>query len=409
MKNLSLFSFFFLSFLNFSYGQWNILNLFPKASQITVTNETDFYWIGEYLNGPFYFSHDGGDTWSSFQSEYDTEYFMDLDFVNDSVGFICGGGWFTPHRNIIMKTKNAGLTWETLTRDSIGIYQYVFSQIDFINEDSGMVIGYGNELLRTFDGGINWQSSFVDTTIASITDLQVINNQLGFMATSNLGNSGLSEIYRTTDFGSTWQLVHLESSNLLKIHFLNPSLGYVSGANGILLTTADGGNTWSSQKSSPFNSVDALWFTSTDTGYANIGGIIQKTVDGGSEWIPQTMSMPNIVSFIQFSNNHQIGYLLAGNLIYKTTNGGGITTQIKTPSSKLIFKIFPNPSNDYFIINYSSELNIKKITLLDAVGRMVKVYPSDQKYYNVSDLAPGTYFLKMVTNEGVAVEKVIVQ
>lgn len=72
--------------------------------------------------------------------------------------------------------------------------------------------------------------------------------------------------------------------------------------------------------------------------------------------------------------------------------------------------IFPNPSNDIVYVQLNG-VDISSIAVKDMTGRTVGMYTSLKHYIevNVADLTPGTYFLKINTEKGNLVRKVVVQ
>jgi len=392
-------------------AQWIQISqgLYP-AGTMSVGGETNIFLSASEATGStnpnIAYSHSAGEpsnSWHYFKTEYEYEFFYEMDFVNDSVGFLSGGGWFSPHRDLLLRTTNAGVSWETMTRDTLGS-GYIFDDLEFISSDSGFVSsGYGSELVRTTNGGSSWSSITIDTGFNYIADIHFVNSNLGFVtvrSNSNLGTQ--SKIYRTTDFGDTWKKVfeHSNFYNLADIYFINESVGYVIGENGSFLKTTDGGTTWTVQFLWPYNSLNAMWFVNEKEGFLNLGGIIQKTIDGGLSWNAQMMSTPNIVSKIQFTPSGRIGYLLAGGLLYKTINGGGATTSIKSVSLKDKFKIYPNPTTNQINLYCEIDLQIKAIWLTDISGRILKTFKAGEQILDVSDLLPGFYFLNIQSNEG---------
>ncbi|MBS1776798.1 MAG: T9SS type A sorting domain-containing protein [Bacteroidetes bacterium] len=394
-----------------SKAQWKAIYT-PTLANGAFSAPSDSNLFYSYDAKTMYYSHDGGLKWNHFITEYDSEFIQDMDFVNDSVGFACGGGWFTPHRNIVLRTTNAGKSWETLTRDSVGKYQFLFEKIDFVNIDSGMVLGYSYDLYRTTDAGSTWQQVNYDTVVNNnqVSDIYFYNGSLGFLTTIG-GSAPLRKgrIYRTTDFGNTWVIVKEwdYSGSFIKAHFVNERVGYVGGNFGKLFKTTDGGTTWAETTIPPGNVISALWFTDENTGYSNALGTIYKTTDGGASWNPQMMSPLNIVSDIQFSPSGNTGFLLAGNFLYKTTNGGGTTT-INNPALKSQFKIYPNPTNNIINLDYENSLKIQGIQLIDLSGKGIRTYSKSDRVLNVSGLSSGVYFLVIRTEQGSVYEKILI-
>lgn len=64
-------------------------------------------------------------------------------------------------------------------------------------------------------------------------------------------------------------------------------------------------------------------------------------------------------------------------------------------------KVYPNPTSDFFIIHFSSELKDKHYSLFDMTGKMLElnsILETDTKI-NVRKLASGTYLLHIGANK----------
>lgn len=66
--------------------------------------------------------------------------------------------------------------------------------------------------------------------------------------------------------------------------------------------------------------------------------------------------------------------------------------------SEKTITLFPNPSKDYFELN--TELNIEKVEVYSMLGQVVKTFDK-QNQYSISDLAKGSYILKIKSVEGI--------
>lgn len=95
---------------------------------------------GGYINGGCYHTANAGQSWA--QSPTGTP--LDLWFVNDTLGF-CGG-----EGGAIQRTTDGGLTWESLDEPSFAQINSVF----FLNDTLGWFAGQGGG--RTTDGGDTW-------------------------------------------------------------------------------------------------------------------------------------------------------------------------------------------------------------------------------------------------------------
>ncbi len=71
-------------------------------------------------------------------------------------------------------------------------------------------------------------------------------------------------------------------------------------------------------------------------------------------------------------------------------------------------KVYPNPTTDFFTINMPQQNSRQKMTVsvTDMSGRMVKEYLAADRY-DARMLAPGTYLLKIYTEDGIKTAKLI--
>jgi len=138
------------------------------------------------------------------------------------------------------------------------LIEYTFRDLHFINQDTGFVVGrtinhpsYSNLIIRTLDGGENWDTTFiyaipnVDYAGATVYTVDFPNNDsIGYVSCSN-------EILKTTDYGNTWigldpQNQYLQLGHWRAMQFINQDTGYIAFQDGDaeFLRTLDGGDTW---------------------------------------------------------------------------------------------------------------------------------------------------------------------
>jgi len=242
----------------------------------------------------------------------------DIAFVNDSVGFTCGGSRY--EIGIFAKTTNGGLSWQAA--DSI-IPKAAYS-LSFLNEQNGWVGGYDSYVAKTIDGG---QSFTVQTGNYFPTyDLFFADSLRGLSLSGNGGVRGF--VQRTQDGGATWTETELLSTlrgaayagnytwyvcgygvvykstddgrsftptpatgdNFMAIDFPTATTGYVIGYDGTILKTDDGGETFKKQKRgnaffAPREHLLAINFLNENVGYVcGEGGLMYTTKNGGESW-----------------------------------------------------------------------------------------------------------------------------
>src|SRR6059058_5393932 len=98
----------------------------------------------------------------------------------------------------------------------------------------------------------------------------------------------------------------------------------------ISVTVAHAQEGW---KSVPSNAsgkdLNAVSFAEQKRGWvAGDGGFVSHTVDDGLTWTPQTVATKDAINDIYFRNKDN-GYLLAGNSIFQTDDGGASWTETR--------------------------------------------------------------------------------
>jgi len=110
--------------------------------------------------------------------------------------------------------------------------------------------GSGTTVLRTVDGGLNWQKLTVTTESLDFRDIDAIDAQTAYVL--SIGNGPASRIYKTTDAGKTWTMQFKSDDPkafLDAMSFWDANHGIVFGdsidGQLYIMTTADGGRAWS--------------------------------------------------------------------------------------------------------------------------------------------------------------------
>jgi photosystem II stability/assembly factor-like uncharacterized protein len=250
------------------------------------------------------------------QAEYDlyafgTTMLYDLDFIDENTGWIVGTG------GMIVKTTNGGQTWlynNSNTSTSTQIYG-----VDFVNSSTGWAVAQNGIIRKTTDGGTTWNSQTSGVTNA-LYDISFINDQLGLV----VGASG--RILRTTNGGTNWTSITSGTTQTLReLHFVDSQNAWVVGTNGIILYSSNGGINWTTQTSGVTKYLRAVSFYNNQTGYTvGDGKSILKTTNAGSNWVKlsapaQADSILRGVSFADSVTGWIVDYI---GLIFKTSDGG---------------------------------------------------------------------------------------
>jgi photosystem II stability/assembly factor-like uncharacterized protein len=122
--------------------------------------------------------------------------------------------------------------------------------VSAVSERVAWASGSGATVLRTTDGGQTWQKLQVTDDALDFRDVDAVDAQTAYIL--SIGNGPASQIYKTTDAGKTWKLQFKnddEKAFLDAMSFWDANHGIAFGDSVdkkfYILTTADGGNTWS--------------------------------------------------------------------------------------------------------------------------------------------------------------------
>src|SRR5438552_2939452 len=189
-----------------------------------------------------------------------------------------------------------------------------FKDVYFSNENTGWVCGWG-KVLKTTNGGTNWTSYTLGNH--SYNSICFTNNNTGFVC----GDGG--SVYKTTDAGSSWNLIDAGSTNnLMKIRFVNQNIGLIAGFHRTILKTINGGTNWVSVIAND-TLPDMLGIKMLDVStyfVTGVGSHIYRTNNGGTSWDTMSFNMVKPLWAPEFINNNTGWVTGCCGMYVKTTN-----------------------------------------------------------------------------------------
>lgn len=303
-------------------------------------NTRVLFACGISRNGTILRSTDEGKTWSEvFTASSEMVGLYDITFRDDN-NIIATGGM--ADKQFICTSSDAGKTWKLTQLDMPGINASMVPEaVSFANRDTGIIAGHSGLILRTTDGGNNWE---VKNAMPHLSAVNVLNYDAVEFSRDNTayitGASGI--VLRSKDYGVTWEkLTKGTYVHMTSVSFITPLIGAASGGDGMVMLTRDGGKTWTEK---PTGSGFSLWkihmlsdkniYAFGSDHSAKKKGVICTTTDGGEHWTNSYID-PEVVikdaDFIDSRNGILTGYVynaenydFSRGVVY-TTSDGGIT------------------------------------------------------------------------------------
>jgi photosystem II stability/assembly factor-like uncharacterized protein len=350
----------------------------------------------------------GGTNWN-IQLRYPAMKFTDIEFINQSTGFIAGNQNDSA-RTKLFTTTNGGLNWSYISM----VTNMYIDDMQFLNKDSAWECGSsaGPDVRTTTDGGNTW----IVRTNGILSATQRI-----FFLNYNTGFCGAnSNLYKTTNAGVNWNLLYNTSDGVFSLFFINEATGWIGSSNDKIYFTSNAGINWQQQIVPPFaGTTTDIYFVNTNTGWAgNRSLYIFKTINGGINWGYQRDTSRSYRIAI-LNNNY--GWS-CDNGISKTTNSGGNITYVginnisnEIPPSFKLYQNYPNPFNPRTSIKFEiPEFTFVNVVIYDILGRIIKTevneYLKAGTYslnFDAADLPSGLYFFKININNYTETKKML--
>ena len=303
-----------------TYSQWieQKVEGNPNLRDIFFVNENIGWIVGE--ESFILKTTDGGANWfkpyeelpkcfkcKGIKSKYDLE---SVFFLDENTGWVAG-------KNLIARTTNGGEEWILLIdyNNLIGDYQSLY----FINSKIGFILNKNKEVLKSDNGGIDWQINLS----GKIKSIFYIDNKV-FWAVDTYAN-----VYKTTNAGDNWsKLIQLRTKvkrqgnesmrrtgDVDKLFFIDFNTGWATGDNiadrKFMYKTTNGGLNWIHwEVKYKFSYAPAFYWIDNDRGYIITFNNIYYSFDGGKNWtIQYTNEEKNDLQKIFFINN-EIGWIV---------------------------------------------------------------------------------------------------
>jgi len=272
-------------------------------------------------------------------------------FINNSTGWIGG------ESGSIIRTTNGGANWQIQNSGT----SYNIEDIFFLNERLGYALAWnifpdtnsylGTIILNTTNGGLNWtQSMYPDTNwfMKTVFYLDSLNGFMGGVP---------SVILKTTNAGQRWVVTDTDSSlwvslPVYKIKFINSQTGYACGGfrdiAGLVWATTNSGLNWKGAAIAPEPFFDLSiiypYKAIASGGDLEYGSSIARTVNTGLNWYYDTLGVFGLSTGISFRTPAE-GWMAAGfsqKFIVSYDSGFTWNSVYATDSSEMFDVDFPD-------------------------------------------------------------------
>lgn len=223
-------------------------------------------WVcGEY--GRVFHTEDGV-YWEYQKTGVDTT-LVSICFINENKGFVVGY-WGT-----IITTEDGGKNWKRVLLDKNE--NYFLSGIHFIDKQRGFIIGEFARLMATKDGGKSWNQILGDDSDFMLNSIDFYDGKYGWAV------GEFATVLRSSDSGNTWEKVEIEGVEeltLFGVEIVDKDHIVITGIDGVIILTSDGGNKWKIKKLGNHHIFGAE-FISLQEGLIYGAGILYKTENWG--------------------------------------------------------------------------------------------------------------------------------
>lgn len=304
-------------------------------------------------------STNGGENWIAIRNGKVGAFgsFEGVFFINSNTGWICGS------LGRILKTTDGGANF-----DSTGVFWGYMEDIYFKDANTGLISADFAGMFKTTNGGKTWNQKKIPYLggIGDFRKLSVINNEYVFVV------EDARRVFRSTDFGNTWDSVGYVygADEPYACGFANELVGFVGGTSGQMFKTIDGGSTWRKEDNNgDTRFVRSFWLYDELTAWA-VGG-------GTKIFFTETGGMTNV---------KQISNII--------------------PDAFNLHQNYPNPFNSRTIITFDINKNGKyKLEVFDALGRKLEEVfnksfstGSYEVSYNAQLLTSSVYYYKLTSD-----------
>jgi photosystem II stability/assembly factor-like uncharacterized protein len=319
-----------------------------------------------------------------------------------------------------MKTSNGGTNWDFSRYPDTTL---ILNTIYYIDSLHGFLGGFDGTILKTTNAGSTWNKCTLDSNFFihfPFFKFSFLNSQYGAACGGIMDIAGI--IFTTSNGGNNWKMVDTTNEPVNDIRYWDATHIFAAGGDfeygGSFMHSSNNGMHWTDSTVGIFGSGQSIAIRELNEIWIPLGfsGRWMMTRDTGKTFTeypaPDSSSIYNAV----FVNDH-IGWAVGSNGTVCKYNSSliGVTDPGKIAVSYKLGQNYPNPFNPSTTISYSVYRSaVVTITLYDAVGREVKTLLRDFKMpgsynfsFNAEGLSSGVYFYKLQAGSFIETKKMV--
>jgi|GEM_PF-740447 len=363
--------------------------------------------------------------------------FSNIEFVNDTLGFVCGWNMFA-----IMRTSDGGSTWQDISAPAQNLIK-----IQFYDHLRGVCVpdygGFGSTIaVETYDGGLTW------------TEATSFQNDNSFISECEVVSAAVADLHNKEEcYTDQFEEIEFPIGNQGTIsrqpreiaatstdHWTVGTLGNIGFSNfASLATTWNGGDSYEYLDFSYVPYIGDILYLNDSVAYGvaargqasvnPLQDLIWKTLDGGHTWSAQEI-IPELIlesneegdyyrtpNFSDIECPSECTCYLYGLDLYRTNNGGGelfpnqgvVLTSVNEIEEGVEIEIYPNPAHEK--LNIKSKQVMVSVQIVNSLGQIVissnRHENTTSKTLDISLLESGIFFIIVQSEIGNSVQRFV--
>jgi photosystem II stability/assembly factor-like uncharacterized protein len=358
---------------------------YPALTGIYAIDSADVWVVG--FEGTVIHSTDGGESWDAINTGYNDN-FTSVLFINHDTGFVSG----SPAEGdaFILRTLDGGANWQriempTSVTTEVNAMDFFYSAA----EDSIILFAAGGlgHVWKSKVVGDTWNGLGGGCGNGNYNACCIIDENIGwFVGTPDEGYN--FSIMATSDGGlEFFEQTNPEQRKLNGVSFTDASQGIAVGLSSTILYTEDGGGTWENRPNTGYRWQEVEMMQSGKAWAVGSNGNIGYSTDYGYSWSMQESGLTYELWDLSFIND-QVGWIAGGGIgnpgvvLHTTTGGTGSTgtAPVMASSTWSLGQNYPNPVTRTTQIKYRiQQPGMVTISLYDVIGNKVAVLLNEFK------------------------------